>query len=180
MEPADINSGQPLVVDRPFVRKWTLDELADSVIKSSKMGDADRGAKLFREVQCFACHRMNGRGGVLGPDLSSVASRFSERDILASIVEPSSVIAEKYQGMQIVTTDGNVIQGRVATGGDYRSTVLRLVEDPLKPGEITEIPKSDVEIHRPSKVSPMPAGLLDTMSVKDVLDLLAYLRTVKN
>ena len=118
---------------------------------------------------------MQGRGGVIGPDLTSVAGRFSRRDMLTSILKPSLVIADKYRGAQVATVGGKVFNGRVVTGGDYRQSVLRIVEDPLQPGKITEIPKSDIEVHQPSKASPMPEGLLDTLTADEVLDLLAYL-----
>ena len=177
LKPAQVNSGAPLNVDRPLVRRWKLEELVTRLSVTSQAGDVRRGERLFREVQCIACHRVNGSGGVMGPDLSSVASRFSRRDLLASMVEPSQVVAEKYRATRVLTSDGNVIQGRVVSGGDYRSSVLRLVEDPLRPGEITQIPKSEIEQHQPSQISPMPAGLLDTLQLDEVRDLLAFLGT---
>lgn len=176
LEPVAVNSGGPLAIHRPFVQKWTLPTLESRFRGMSQAGSAARGKRLFGEIQCIVCHRMNGPGGVMGPDLSSVAGRFSRRDILASIVNPSDVIAEKYRGTQLVTTAGKVINGRVVTGGDYRSSVLRLVEDPLQPGRITEIVKSEIDFHQASRVSPMPAGLLDTLTADEVLDLLAFLR----
>ena len=112
---------------------------------------------------------------MLGPDLTAVSRRFSRRDILASIIDPSLVIAEKYRGAQVVTTDGRVINGRVVTGGDYRATELRIVEDSMQPGKITRIKKQDIEISQPSKTSPMPAGLVDTLTAVEILDLLAFL-----
>ena len=75
----------------------------------------------------------------------------------------------------MVTVDGRVIVGRVVTGGDYRSTSLRLATDPLRPAQLTEIAKSEIETHRPSPESPMPAGLLDSFSADEIRDLLAYL-----
>ena len=176
LKPATLDSGRPSAITRAFVRKWTVTDLTTRLSTISDAGDAERGKTLFREVQCIACHRMNGRGGVLGPDLSSLAGRFSQRDIVKSIVNPSDVIAEKYRGMQVVTTDGKVFNGQIAMGGDYRSSMLRIVEDLLYPDRITEIPKSDIEFHQPSKVSPMPGGLLDTLTASDVLDLIAFLR----
>jgi putative heme-binding domain-containing protein len=87
------------------------------------------------------------------------------------------VVDEKYRTEQIVTSDGRVLIGRIISGGDYRSTRLRLVTDPLRPGEVTEIDKSDVESHQASPQSPMPAGLLDTLTPAEIADLLAYLES---
>lgn len=175
LQPVKVNEVESLTIERPLVRKWTVEELAEAVRDISRPADVARGETLFREVRCSACHRMQGRGGVIGPDLTSVAGRFSRRDMLTSILKPSLVIADKYRGTQVVTDGGKVFNGRVVTGGDYRQSVLRIVEDSLQPGKITEIPKSDIEVHQPSKASPMPEGLLDTLTAEEVLDLLAYL-----
>ena len=175
LKPAAVDSAEPLLISRPVVQKWTLPELTEQLGQATQSGDAKRGQSLFRDVRCVACHRLNGRGGVLGPDLTAVSRRFSRRDILASIIDPSLVIAEKYRGAQVVTTDGRVINGRVVTGGDYRATELRIVEDSMQPGKITRIKKQDIEISQPSKTSPMPAGLVDTLTAVEILDLLAFL-----
>ena len=60
--------------------------------------DFDRGRKLFGEAQCFSCHRFDNEGGAQGPDLTSVAGRFSQRDLLESVVEPSKVIGLVFNG----------------------------------------------------------------------------------
>lgn len=179
LKPAALNTAESLVITRPLIRKWTLPELTERLSQTTEPGNAKRGQALFAEVRCVACHRLRGRGGVTGPDLSAVAGRFSRRDILASIVEPSRVIAEKYRGTQVVTTDGRVINGFVVTGGDYRASILRIVQDPLQPGKLTEIRKQDIEINRPSKTSPMPSGLLDTLNEQEILDLLAWLTSAE-
>ncbi|QDV47638.1 Cytochrome c [Stieleria neptunia] len=175
IEPATLDQDTPKQVSRPHVRKWALDELVAALDQLSTPGDEKRGEALFHEVLCASCHRVAGRGGVLGPDLSSLAARFASRDILASIISPSDVIAEKYRSVQIVTTDGKIVSGQVITGGDYRSSNLQLATDPLDPGKVVEIPKQDIQLHRPSKVSPMPEGLLDTLTASEIADLLAFL-----
>lgn len=91
------------------------------------------------------------------------------------MLKPSLVVAEKYRNVQIVTTAGRTIIGRPVSGGDYRSPVIRLATDPLNPTRIVEISKSDIEIHRDSALSPMPTGLLNTLTRLEILDLLAFL-----
>ena len=85
------------------------------------------------------------------------------------------MIAEKYRGIKIMTTDGQVVTGQIVVGRDYRSSVLQIATDPLDPSKTTEVAKQDIESHRPSSVSPMPTGLLNTLSADEVADLLAYL-----
>jgi putative heme-binding domain-containing protein len=171
---------ETLAIDRPLVRHWTLAEAIENVEASTHPGDATRGAEIFRQANCAACHRLQGRGGVIGPDLSSAAGRFSRRDLLASIVEPSQVIAQTYRGVRVVTTNGRVIAGRLATEGDYRRSVLRIVEDPLRPADVTEVPKSEIELVEESSVSTMPTGLLDTFTTDEIVDLLAAITAPRN
>jgi putative heme-binding domain-containing protein len=173
LQPNAADAETTLAVDRPLVRHWTLAEAIENVEASTHPGDATRGAEIFRQANCAACHRLQGRGGVIGPDLSSAAGRFSRRDLLASIVEPSQVIAQTYRGVRVVTTNGRVIAGRLATEGDYRRSVLRIVEDPLRPADVTEVPKSEIELVEESSVSTMPTGLLDTFTTDEIVDLLA-------
>jgi putative heme-binding domain-containing protein len=165
-----------LAIDRPIVKSWTSSDL-DQLLRPAASPDAARGRELFQVALCSHCHRIGNQGGVSGPELTSVASRFGKRDLLLSIIDPSRVVDEKYRSEQIVTSDGRVLVGRIVSGGDYRSTQLRLLTDPLRPGEVTEIDKSDVESHQPSPQSPMPAGLLNTLTPVEIRDLLAYLES---
>lgn len=164
-----------LTIQRPLVKAWQSGDIDALLAASPGQPNLQRGRELFDVALCSRCHRSGEAGGVTGPDLTSVASRFGRHDILLSILEPSRVIDEKYRSEQVVTGDGRVIVGRLATGGDYRSTKLRLAPDPLKPLEMIEIDKRDIESHTLSSQSPMPAGLLDTLTIAEIADLLAYL-----
>jgi len=160
---------------REFVKKWTFEELSRSEQILKGAGNAERGRRLFAETSCNQCHRFQNRGRSVGPDLTFVTSRFGRVDLLRSIVHPSEVIAEKYRSLQIVTVDGNIINGRPAPGGDYRSPLLRLATDPLNLRKIVEINKEDIEIQQPSPNSWMPTGLMDTLTESEIIDLLTFL-----
>lgn len=160
---------------RPFVRKWTVEELVDSLAEVDGQRDLSRGQAMFTAAGCIKCHRLRGHGRLIGPDLTSVTSRFSRRDILESIISPSKVVPETYRNIQIVTTDGRTYVGRVALGGDYRSEILHLATDPLNPYKTIAISKKDIELEQPSATSLMPEGTLDTLTKEEVLDLLAFL-----
>ena len=114
-------------------------------------------------------------GHFVGPDLTSVSRRFTRRDLLMSVLNPSLVVSEKYRNVQIVTNDGRTITGRAIASGDYRSPIVRVATDPLNPTQVVEISKRDIEIHRDSTLSPMPEGLLNTLTRSEILDLLAFL-----
>src|SRR5262249_34452873 len=159
---------------RPFVRKWTLDELTPLVETGLKAGgrDFDRGRKLFGAVNCFACHRFDNEGGSAGPDPSSAAGRFNTRDILESIVDPSKEVSDQYAAVEITTLDGRKVVGRIVNlHGDNLSVNTNM----LDPNGLVNVNRNNIESIKPSKVSMMPVGLLDTLNGDEVLDLMAYL-----
>lgn len=158
--------------NRKFVRKWTV---ADVLRDSDGNRDKENGARVFAEASCSQCHRFRSRGRLVGPDLTSVGSRFSRSDLLQSILEPSQVIAEKYRSLQVVTLDGKTYSGQASHAGDYRSPILQLATDPQNPLKRIQIDKTQIESQRWSDVSWMPQGLMDTFTQEEILDLLEYL-----
>jgi putative heme-binding domain-containing protein len=165
-------SSAGVTVDRPFVKEWTLDELAPAVAAGLKGRDYDRGRALFASVKCFACHRYNDEGGGLGPDLSGIAGRFSASDLLESIILPSKTISDQYESVTIATKDGRVVTGRIVNlSGDN----LMINPDMLDPGNMVNVRRGQIEEMTRSPVSMMPAGLLNTLKKDEVLDLVAYL-----
>lgn len=157
---------------RPLVRKWTVEDLVPIVAQGLKQRDFDRGRALFGEAQCFACHRFDNEGGSQGPDLTGVAGRFSPRDLLESLLEPSKTISDQYAAVVITTLGGNVVTGRIVNlAGD----TLMVQTNMLDPNGIVNVDRKQVESMELSKVSMMPAGLLDTFKEDEILDLLAYL-----
>src|SRR5204862_1516606 len=98
---------------RPFVKKWTVEELVPVVEKGLTGRNFEQGRNLFGETKCFACHRFNNEGGGAGPDLTIVSGRFGARDLLESIIEPSKVISDQYAAVVITTTKGKQIMGRI-------------------------------------------------------------------
>jgi putative heme-binding domain-containing protein len=173
--PTETNDEPPPA--RPLVREWTLDALAP-LAESEPHGDASRGRELFQQALCSRCHRAGALGRSLGPDLTSVAARFSRLDLLRSLVEPSAVVAEPYRTLRVVTRDGRTLSGQVVVTGDYRDRLLRLRTDPLRPREVTEILKGEIEHAEELGVSPMPAGLLNTLTEDEIRDLLEFLVTM--
>ncbi len=158
---------------RPFVKKWTLDEVT-GVLETGlkKKRDFDRGRVLFGEANCFSCHRFDNEGGSQGPDLTGVAGRFNVRDLAESIVEPSKVISDQYAAVNIVTTDGKTVTGRIVNlSGD---TII-VMPNMLDPNGLVHVDARKVESIETSKVSPMPDGLLDTFKEDEIADLVAYL-----
>ena len=84
--------------------------------------DFERGRRLYGAVACAACHRFGHEGGGVGPDLTGVAGRFSVRDLLESIVEPSKVISDQYAAVSIAD------EGREGRDRPGRESLRRLAE----------------------------------------------------
>jgi putative heme-binding domain-containing protein len=158
---------------RPLVKQWKLDELAPQVEKGlASKRDFDRGRRLFGEAQCFACHRFDNEGGAQGPDLTGAGGRFNIRDLLESILDPSKEISDQYAAVEIMTTDGKPVIGRIVNfSGDNISVMTNM----LDPNGQTNVNAKKVESIEKSKVSMMPMGLLDTFKEDEILDLVAYL-----
>jgi putative heme-binding domain-containing protein len=169
-----------LMADRTFVKEWTLDDLANAAANDSSPRSFENGKKMYSAAACVLCHQLGGDGRVFGPDLTSVASRFSRRDILESIVAPSKVVSEKYRNVTIETTEGESYTGQIVLQGDYRKSGLKLAPNPFDPDQIQEIPKIKIASQTQSLVSAMPAGLLNTLTQEDILDLLAYVESGGN
>lgn len=157
---------------RPFVREWKMEEVAPLVEGKLAGRDFDKGRAMFAAANCFGCHRFADEGGSVGPDLTGLAGRFSRRDILESVLEPSKVVSDQYAAVQIVTIDGKVVVGRIVNlAGD----VVQVNTNMLDPSAITAVDRKQIEEMEPSKTSMMPTGLLNTCNEEELLDLMAYL-----
>jgi putative heme-binding domain-containing protein len=164
---------KPLTVkNRPFVKKWTVKELTPLVEKGLTKRNFSRGRRLFAEALCFSCHRFANEGGAQGPDLTGAAGRFSVHDLLESIVEPSKTISDQYAASIITTRRGKVITGRIV---NLHGNAMMVNTDMLDPNGLVNVDRRQVESVKPSPVSMMPEGLLDTFKLDEVLDLTAYL-----
>ena len=157
---------------RDFVKKWSVNELVPALEQGLTGRNFDRGRNLFGETKCFACHRFNNEGGGTGPDLTQVVGRFGARDLLESIIEPSKVISDQYAAIDVFTTDGRRISGRIVNlAGDSMS----INTDMLDPNKMTNVNRNQIDTIASSKISMMPEGLIDTLNRDEILDLAAYM-----
>jgi len=159
--------------ERHFVQNWTMGDLEPDLPQASHGRDFTSGKAAFNDAQCMQCHRFANEGGSIGPELTALSSKYSRRDILESILEPSKVVSEQFQNFTIVKNDGEAETGRIIDENEDR---VVLQPNPLS-AERIEIKKSEVAERRASKVSPMPEGLLDQFTKEEILNLLAYLES---
>lgn len=158
-------------VARKFVKDWKLGDVALDEVASGR--NFAKGKAAFAAAQCATCHRFNGEGGAVGPDLTGVGSRYARVDIWKSIIDPSAVISEQYQAKTFTLKNGEEVTGRLVEETPEKWVV---VTDPLTDRR-TDLKPSDVKESAASKISPMPEGLLSNFTREEILDLLAYLES---
>jgi putative heme-binding domain-containing protein len=136
--------------------------------------DFENGRRMFAAATCFKCHRFDGQGGIIGPDLTGVGKRFDYKYLLESIIDPNKTISDQYQATVFVLENGQTVIGKVA---NLSNDKMMVITNMLEPGNFTDVRPADVEEQFPSPVSMMPTALVDTLSREEILDLLAYLRS---
>ena len=132
-----------------------------------RTADASHGRAVFART-CAQCHTLYGEGGAVGPDLTG-SNRFNIDYVLQNVIDPSAVIAREFQVTLVRTKDGRVVSG-IAQEGDHAVKVVS------ETGTVV-VPHGDIDKQKRSDLSMMPDGLIHGLSDKDVVDLVAYLRT---
>lgn len=136
----------------------------------SASGDAARGKLQFERKACLKCHAGNSP---LGPDLAGAAGRLSNADLLAAIVDPSRDVSPLYQTTQVVTSSGRTVTGLII----YESPETTLVQ--TDPDTTVRVAGEEIVSLRKSRVSLMPAGLLNDLRDGEIADLLAHLKSLQ-
>ncbi|MBI3880407.1 MAG: c-type cytochrome, partial [Verrucomicrobia bacterium] len=154
-----------------FVQEWKLADLEPHLDRVARGRDFAQGRGAFAAAQCVACHRVGSEGGVLGPDLTAIASRFGRRDVLIHILAPSLAIDDKFRQTMFVLKDGEAVTGTV----ESEDAEQVRVRQNLLSEETTTVRARDIRERRASDLSPMPEGLLNGLTLEQILDLLAFL-----
>ncbi len=135
-------------------------------------GNSTKGKALFlnrAKLACVTCHRLEGVGGQVGPDLTNLYQNATAAKLIESIFEPSKEIKEGYGTFIVATRDGQVFEG-LKISSDAQRTVLRDAQ-----GKDITVPAADIKRSVESKVSLMPEGLAATLSLDELADLVAFL-----
>jgi putative heme-binding domain-containing protein len=138
-------------------------------------GDAARGRSVFfgNKVACSTCHRVGSDGGKVGPDLTKVGAVRAGRDILESVVLPSSTIAQGFDHYVVQAKTGEVYAGIIPQPS---ADVLEIRDSG---GNVTRLRKDQVARLKRQPVSLMPDGLPAALSRDEFRDLLAYLQGLR-
>jgi putative heme-binding domain-containing protein len=155
------------------VRKTDQDEQRRAAMNQG--GDAKKGKLLFASPgpKCLTCHKVNGQGGEVGPDLSQVAGKLDRTHLIESVLDPSAQILEGYRASVVALKNGRVLTGIVHEESPTGFALL----DAENKKHLIQV--KDVESRTVSPVSIMPADLCYTLSPAEFTDLIEYLDTLR-
>ncbi len=135
-------------------------------------GNILKGEAAFQKA-CGSCHKMYGKGGNIGPELTG-SNRANLEYLLFNVLNPSGEIQEDYKLVVITTRDGRTYSGNIITE-NLRTITMRMVGQ-----EATKINKSDIQSREVMPSSLMPVGIFETLKEEEVINLVKFLKTIKN
>jgi putative heme-binding domain-containing protein len=155
-------------------KAYTVDEALQlvSAPDALKSRNFAQGEAMFRSTLCATCHRFNGEGGSIGPDLTGSGNRYTLRDLLENIIDPSKVISDQYDSHEITLKNQSIVLGRIVVEENDK---LFVVSNPFAPADQTVLNSGDVLRKDVRKVSMMPPGLVNSLNSDELRDLVAYL-----
>lgn len=171
------------------VTQWKLSDLEGDLKRVGQHRSFFQGQQLFTTLACAQCHKVTGADAMpaahkhaghshgpsltVGPDLADVVKKYkgNAKTLLQEIVEPSKNIEAKYRKFMFEMDSGKYVSGNIVSEENDSVTVQT---GPTADQQQT-LDKNSIEGRRPSPVSIMPSGILNTLNKDQILDLLAYL-----
>jgi len=160
------------LTERDSVGRHSITEYLD-FIEQNSLADSQTGAHVYQTALCAQCHQFGSQGTPLGPDLTTVSRRFSQRETLEAILFPSRHISDQYTAHKLLTLDGQIFEGMLSRVGDDYIIVQA-------DGKKFSFAEEEVDDVVRTQVSAMPEGLLDTLDKKQVASLIKYLYAEPN
>ncbi len=152
-------------------RRWTLEE-AEPLVANLTGRDLVRGKAMYAATLCQSCHTMQGEGGIIGPDLTQLGTRFSPKDILVATINPSETISDQYHATVLELKEGGSIVGKL---NDEDAQNYYISQNPFAPDMIKTVSKNTVVLKKNAEVSIMMPGLINRLNEEELKDLIAYL-----
>ncbi len=147
----------------------------DDMLARLRPGDPIRGLQVFRESKaaCSGCHRMGYIGKEVGPVLTKIGSTRTPEALLEAIMFPNARLEQSYQSTRVLTVDGQIYNGLI------RRRSGESIELQLNAERLAVISSEDIERLEPSGVSVMPSGIHELLTLEEISDLMALLRSAK-
>ncbi len=158
--------GGAISANRQEVAKKYEDAVSVAFVR---LASAEAGARVFQKT-CIKCHKLDGKGANVGPDISDVRNR-SREALLYDILDPNRKVEPRFMDYSVVTTDGRTFNGLMISE-TAEAVVLRQAE-----GKQQVIPRNDIEILKASGRSLMPEGVEKDVTVQQMADLLEFLKS---
>jgi putative heme-binding domain-containing protein len=158
-------------------RDWKLKNATEVVDSATGTRNFERGKSMFAASMCITCHQIKGEGGISGPDLTQLGSRFSTKDMLEAIINPSKTISDQFGSTVFYLRQGGSVLGRLIR---QDNTKYYISQNPFAPEFVRELNKKDVLRTRVSEISPMLPGMINRLNSDELKDLIAYLKAGGN
>lgn len=158
-------------------KNWKLDNAVEVVEKGLTNRNFQQGKDMYNAITCSRCHSIRGEGSNVGPDLTQLGTRFSTKDILEAIIDPSKAVSDQYAATQFILKNGDSIVGRLA---NEDNNAYYVSQNPYAPDVLMKIAKKDVASSKYSSVSVMLPGLINSLNEEELRDLIAYLKSGGN
>jgi putative heme-binding domain-containing protein len=175
--PGELMGEKPVAGARKVVKMWTMDDFKGDFDKPLSKRNFKRGAEMFAVAGCVACHNVQGQGGHVGADLSKVGQEYPGIELLRQIVDPSAKIKDDFRVVAVFLKNDDKFRGMIVKRD---GETIQLAENLAEPDKTMTIKKADISRVTPSDVSPMPTGLLVTLSKEEILDLVAFVASQGN
>ena len=155
--------------------RWQVVAFVQTLRQASKtVGDPAAGAALFRgKGECLGCHKVQGKGGPFGPDLSEIGALRPVEELRIAILAPNEDVSSAYWRVRAVTKDGEKVTGRRLNEDTYSVQLLDSNE------RLRSLMKSDLQNFEIDSNSMMPS-YEGKLNEHEIDDLVAYLATLRS
>ena len=158
-------------------RNWKVEEALAIVDSGNGTRNFEQGKAMFAASLCRTCHQVKGEGGIAGPDLTQLGTRFSNKDMLEAIIAPSKTISDQYGSTVFFLKTGGSVLGRLIRQDNEKYYIS---QNPFDTQTIKVILKKNVVRTRVSEISPMLPGMINGLNPDELKDLMAFLKSGGN
>jgi putative heme-binding domain-containing protein len=156
-------------------RVWQVIAYVRSLSDASRSfakGDRSKGETLFRSAKCGDCHRIQGTGSRMGPDLSNIGKIRSGQHIREAIIDPGADVRQRYWVVDLITDAGKSMSGFLMNEDTWSVQFIDFN------GQLQSHLKSGLKSFKVEKTSKMPS-YKERFSSKELDDLVAYLTSLR-